>query len=59
MPGENCMIRLVKRLAPFDSYKYLGVVVDNKLNWKENSQNINKKKEITIQTVLFKEALIF
>lgn len=26
-----------------DSYKYLGVVLDNKLEWSENAQAVNKK----------------
>ena len=39
-----------------DTYKYLGVVFDSKLNWKENINSMLKKSEL--DNVLYEKAEI-
>ena len=39
-----------------DTYKYLGVVFDSKLNWKENIKSVLKKSEL--QNVLHEKVEI-
>ena len=46
-----------KAVERVETYKYLGVVFDRKLNWKENINSVLKKSEL--KNVLLEKAEIF
>ena len=48
---RRCALILGEAVERVDTYKYLGVVFDSKLNWKENINSVLKKKKLTRECV--------
>ena len=55
-PNQSTLMVKGEAVERVDTDKYLGVVFDNKLNWKENINSVLKKSEL--KNVLHEEAEI-